>query len=57
MSREHAANFRLEFLNSLSENSVCDLARTALLVAAEDDSIGTFFISHDVISIHYSCNV
>jgi len=41
MSREHAALFRLEFLNLLSENAVCDLARMALLIAAEDDSIGT----------------
>jgi hypothetical protein len=52
MSREHAAHFRLEFLNLLSENAVCDLTRIALLVAAEDDSIGVFFISYDSISVH-----
>eukprot|EP00890_Picochlorum_soloecismus_P000692 jgi/Picsp_1/1623/NSC_05101-R1_protein len=39
MSREHAAFFRLKFLDLMSENAVCDLTRMAMLVAAEDDSI------------------
>ena len=41
MSQEHASEFRLQFLKELKEGEgAADLARMALLIAAEDDALG-----------------